>query len=180
MRFCILHYARASLASTVQINVHYQLTPSPRSLLLTQAEGPLRSCAALRKLSLARCRAGPASGAHLASAAASSGFAVENLDLGGNSLADGGATALAEALRDASSGPALSLDLTSNEIRGADAAAALGRARRLRGLELFNNAIGDAGAAALAEALGTECALAAQSLHSSLARACFGPGCSLS
>lgn len=130
-----------------------RLAPTP-----PQAEGPLRACPALRSLSLARCRAGPASGSHLAAAFSSSRSSLERLDLQGNSLGNDGAEALAGALSAAAPGTPLSLDLTSNEISSPAAAAALGGARRLRALELFDNPLGDEGAAALAAALGADCA----------------------
>lgn len=143
------------------LSIHPTLSSlSPSCVGRTQAEGPLRACPKLRKLSLARCGAGSAAGEHLAAAVSAAGVSVDTLDLSvrlfpsplccaflflcacrenqkregmvewssvptiafrrplpplqGNSLGDAGATALAEALRDASSGPALSLDLTSN------------------------------------------------------------------
>lgn len=83
---------------------------------------------------------------------------VENLDISGNGVAEGGVVALLEGLAKHSLGSVKALDLSFNSIRkrdwaGADIAALVSRFRGLQSLDVGFNQIHTAGCAALSGAL---------------------------
>lgn len=114
----------------------------------------LRALPSLRRLVLQAAAIGPRGGEALGALLAEPATALVELDLLGNLLGCGGATALARGLGRSST--LRTLNLRSNRVADAGAVelgGALGRNRSLRTLLLSWNRVGDVGAAALAAGL---------------------------
>jgi Ran GTPase-activating protein (RanGAP) involved in mRNA processing and transport len=117
---------------------------------------PLATHGTLTLLYASKCALGDVGAKAIARALASSKV-LERLDLAENGISDVGGMALANALLSNASSALLNLELKTNQLGDGSAAAfanvLVNGATRLEGLCLFDNAVGDVGAVALAAAL---------------------------